>query len=157
MACDGTMPPGLRWRAEVVVFRRPSRARSCGLMSIPICREVRLTRTLGKSDRITRRKEISRVFEQGRSCSDGLLRVHVLGNSFERSRLCVAVSSRLGVAARRNRAKRLCREAFRACRDELPVGYDYVLVPLAGRELSVEAVRRSLLALVARLIKEPQR
>jgi len=68
--------------------------------------------------------------------------------------MAVAVSGRHGKPVRRNRIKRLCREAFRTSRADLPAGYDYVLRPAAGAALSVEAIRRSLKALARRLIKE---
>lgn len=109
---------------------------------------------LGKADRIKKRDEIVRVFREGRSVSDGLLRLHVLTGPAGRLRMAVVVSRRHGGAVRRNRIKRLCREAFRTCRADLPDSFDYILQPRIGAELSVEAIRRSLRELAGRLIKE---
>ena len=113
-----------------------------------------MARTLGKSERITRQKEIARVFQQGRAATDPRLRLHVLANSLGRSRLAVAVSSQHGGSVRRNRIKRLCREAFRTSRQELPAGHDFVMVPRAGGDFTLEGLRRSLRGLSRRLIEE---
>jgi len=117
-------------------------------------RDVSLKQTLAKPDRIKRRKDLSRVFQQGKSASDGSIRLHVLANSLGRSRMAVTVSAHDGNAVQRNRIKRICREGFRTCRQDLPGGYDYVLQPRAGSQLSLDSVRASLTALAGRLIRE---
>ncbi len=108
---------------------------------------------LKKTQRIKRRKDLQAVFRRGRFGADSLMSLYVQANPEGRSRMAVTVSSRHGKAAQRNRIKRICREAFRTCRVELPDGYDYVLRPRPGVALSVEAVRKSLRALAARLAK----
>ena len=114
----------------------------------------RVPETLGKADRIKTGGEFSRVFREGRSVRDGSLRLYMLANDLGRSRLGVAVSLRHGKAVRRTRLRRLCREAFRTVRAELPVGYDYMMVPLPGRPFGVEGLRASLTSLAARLTRE---
>jgi len=83
--------------------------------------------------------------------------LHVAVNSLGRARMAVVVSTRHGKAIRRNRIKRLCREAFRLCREELPCGYDYVLRPKEGVDLSLQAVGESLRKLTGRLIRDAKR
>lgn len=48
------------------------------------------------------------------------------------SRLGVTVTKKVGTAVRRNRVKRLVREAFRLCPDLLPPGIDLVVIAKDG-------------------------
>ena len=111
--------------------------------------------TLGKKLRITRRDEFSRMFEQGRKRSDGLVTLFVLPNELGFARLGVAVATRHGNAVRRNRVKRLAREAFRLLAEQLPAGWDYMVVPRSGREFTLEKMQRSIRNLSAALTAAP--
>ena len=116
-----------------------------------------MAQTFRKADRITRRKDFNRVLRRGRCSSNGLLKLFLLPNELGRSRLGVLVGARHGRAVRRNRVRRLCREAFRTCREELPCGYDYIILPRPEVELTLQGVRRSLLELAARLTRRSRR
>jgi ribonuclease P protein component len=107
-------------------------------------RESVLRFGLGKDDRIHRDRDLSRVIREGRVVADRRLRLHVLPNDLGSSRMAVLVSLRHGNAVQRNRIKRVCREAFRLCRHELPASYDYILRPQVGVEMVVTEVQESL-------------
>lgn len=60
---------------------------------------------------------------------DGLLLVFGRRNGLAKSRLGLSISRKYGSAVKRNRWKRLVREAFRRSRTELPENLDIVVVP----------------------------
>ena len=101
--------------------------------------------------RLRKRKDIERVFARGRHAADGILTVFAVATGLARPRCGVGVSKRHGGAVRRNRIRRLCREAFRLSRAELPVGWDYMIIPRAGDEPPLAALRSSVVALARRL------
>jgi ribonuclease P protein component len=82
---------------------------------------------LAATERIRRRPEFERVYEQGARVHGRYMTIFVLPNGGATARLGVAATRKLGSAAERNRAKRLAREVFR--RHKLAAGVDIVVVP----------------------------
>lgn len=109
----------------------------------------------GKRRRVRRRADLDAVFRDGRRLGDGWITLLARPNGLALSRFGVAVSAAHGRAVRRNRTKRLCREALRLARPELPAGWDLVVVPRRGAKLSVAALRQSVISLAARLAVQP--
>jgi ribonuclease P protein component len=85
------------------------------------------TQGLPRSDRIRRRPDFERVYNQGARISGRFMTVFVLRTGLPRTRFGVAATRKLGCAVVRNRAKRLARELFR--RRKIADGYDIVIVP----------------------------
>lgn len=102
--------------------------------------------------RLKREADFARAFREGSRARCGDLLVAVAENGLPYSRLGLSVGKRIWKSAvRRNRIKRIYREAFRLSQEELPVGLDIVLVPGRPRlEPDLEATRRDLLASCAK-------
>ena len=86
-----------------------------------------MTERLSRQDRVRRRPEFERAYEQGLRLSGRFMTLFVAPNGGNRCRLGVAATRKLGSAVVRNRAKRLARELFR--KQKPPAGLDVILVP----------------------------
>jgi ribonuclease P protein component len=97
-----------------------------------------------KSARLRLRSEYRRALRRGRLHAGRECVVRVAPGSGETARLGLAVPVRYGGAVRRNRFRRLAREAFRALRPELRL-VDLVVAPRRGlREPSLAGLRADL-------------
>ncbi len=86
-----------------------------------------MTQALSPRERIKRRAEFQRVYDQGLRTHARFMTLFILANNLPVTRLGVAATRKLGDAVHRNRAKRLARELFR--RNKTLPGFDVVIVP----------------------------
>jgi ribonuclease P protein component len=107
----------------------------------------------GPDRRLSGRRAYSAVFNGGVRQARGPLRVYASQNGRCASRLGLSVSRRVGTAVRRNRIKRLIREAFRTLPRQSPQGraYDLVVVVRPHEPMGVEQYRQLLSDLIHRL------
>jgi ribonuclease P protein component len=107
--------------------------------------------------RIRHATDFRRAFKRRRSAGDHMLLVFGHPNGLPYPRLGLSVSRRVGGAVFRNRWKRLIREAFRTSREELPQGFDFVVVPRQGIEPELDSVRRSLVRMTQRAVNRKRK
>jgi ribonuclease P protein component len=111
---------------------------------------------LPRRARLLHAHEFRRVYGRGRRASGQFLVVVAAPRREPGHRLGVAVSKEHGTAVRRNKIKRILREAFRLERPDLPGAFDLVLIPRVreGR-LELREVRRELHELLAKIATRP--
>ena len=84
--------------------------------------------TFRRKDRIPEGDEFVQTVRRGRAVRTAHLRVHARSNGLDHSRLGISVGRRFGGAVRRNRLKRMVREAFRTSDEVRAAGLDLVVV-----------------------------
>jgi ribonuclease P protein component len=94
--------------------------------------------------RLRRHGDFRRLLKQGRRSGDRRLLVWALPNELEYTRLGLVVGRQHGSAVRRNRIKRVIREAFRLSRRNLPRGFDLACAPRRGAEITLRETIESL-------------
>jgi ribonuclease P protein component len=111
---------------------------------------------LPKSGRLAGNKEFQTVLARKLCFKNELLTLYVAENKHGRPRLGISVGRSLGNSVQRNRFKRLVREVYRQSKEQIPAGFDYILMPskklrldLKTGTLSLEQLREALLRLVA--------
>ena len=110
-----------------------------------------MTARFRNEDRVRKQSDFDRVYGARLFAADEVLVVNGASNALAHARLGLSVSKRVGNAVMRNRWKRLIREAFRLSLEQIPTGVDLVVRPQKGAVAELEAVRRSLIALAARV------
>lgn len=105
-------------------------------------------------EHLRRPADFQAVYDRRRSAADGTLVIYAKENGLPHSRLGLSVSKKFGGAVVRNRIRRLMREAYRLCRDDLATGYDIVLIPRSHETYTLVAFRTSLLKLVKQAVKK---
>ena len=84
---------------------------------------------LPRECRLRHRNDFRALFDRKCSVSNDWIILYGNHNQLPHSRMGMAVSRKVGNAVRRNRLRRLYREAFRLVRLELPAGLDMVVIP----------------------------
>ena len=94
-----------------------------------------------RKERLLKRKEFQRVFDQGKVYGNDQVKIYAFLNDGTVSRLGLVVGRKFGNAPRRNRFKRIFREAYRLNKSLLGVGVDIIVIPRPGlTDISLRAV-----------------
>jgi ribonuclease P protein component len=105
--------------------------------------------------RVLRKSEFQRAYRDGSRARGGILIVVAIANTLGYTRLGLSVGKVIWRdAVGRNRVKRIFREAFRTVREELPAGFDLILIPAQPKlEPELEATRAELIKIARKAVE----
>ena len=105
--------------------------------------------------RLRKPSEFAAAYRLGSRAKGNILTVVVLPNNLGVSRLGLSVGKRIWKSAvRRNRVRRVFREAFRLSRRDLPEGADMILMAAtSGIEPNLDATRTELVKLAHKALR----
>ena len=108
--------------------------------------------TLSRDERLSHQGEFDRVFQEGRKFGASFAIIRAVPNGLKHSRLGMSLGRRVGNAVRRNRIKRLIREAYRLNKHVLGCPCDIVVVPRPGwRNLILREIEPAVKKALARI------
>lgn len=110
--------------------------------------------TFRPHEHLRRPSDFRRVYDRRRSASDGWLIIYACENGLAYSRVGFSVSRKNGNAVKRNRIRRLYREAFRLTKSDLPTGLDLVMIPRRTDEPELTKLMHGLPKLVRQVAKK---
>src|SRR5262245_21057475 len=105
-------------------------------------------------EHLRRPVDFKRVYDRRRSVSTEVLIVYAAPNDLPHNRLGLSVSRKYGGAVKRNRARRLFREAYRLTRHQMPTGLDLVVIPRSTTEPALADLLVSLPKLVNKVAQK---
>ncbi len=103
-------------------------------------------------ERLRKKKEFQRVFDEGRIFNNEQIKVYALLNNSSISRLGLVVGKKFGNAVKRNRFKRIFREAYRLNKNLLENGVDLIIIPRSGlTDLSLKLIEDKFINLLTQI------
>ena len=110
-----------------------------------------------KNNVLRKNSDFNAIYKKGRSVGDRYLVLFLRENGLPYNRTGFLASKKVGNSVKRNRAKRLMKESYRAISYMLPEGYDFIIIArntICGKKCA--EVEKSLLSAFKRtgVIKE---
>ncbi len=106
-------------------------------------------------ERLHKRKEFQKIFDEGIVFNNEQIKVFALLNNSPVSRLGLVVGRKFGNAVKRNRFKRIFREAYRLNKNLLENGMDLIILPRPGLvELSLNSIEEKFVDLLTQINKQ---
>lgn len=84
-----------------------------------------------KKETISKNRDFRRVYGKGKYFSSPLLVTYVIKNRLSATRVGITASKKTGNAVKRNRSRRVIREAFRSLKNSVKSGFDIIFVARA--------------------------
>lgn len=81
-----------------------------------------------KPDVLRGKKEFSSIYNKGKSVGDRFVVLFYKKNQLAYNRTAFLSSKKVGNSVKRNRARRLMKESYRSFSNELPIGYDFIMI-----------------------------
>ena len=81
-----------------------------------------------KKEVLRRKKDFNRIYGKGKSVGEKYVVMFSLKNGLGYNRMAFLASKKVGNSVQRNRARRLMKESFRNICEDLPEGYDIILI-----------------------------
>lgn len=109
--------------------------------------------TFPAEKRIKKSSDFEQIYALKQRAGDDHLLIFGAVNTLGHTRIGLSVSKKHGNAVRRNRLKRLLREAFRLSQHDLPAGLDLILIPRQNSGATLEDYQKSLGNLATKLAR----
>ena len=96
-----------------------------------MCKTGRFTR----NERVKRSEEIRNLFKNGKRITIHGAKLFLSPNDLGKNRIAFALPRNYGNAIKRNRCKRLSREAYRTLKAQLQTGFDMIFLVYPGNDV----------------------
>ena len=136
-----------------VACRQPTRQSTAIHSGISVGNSMRYS--FGKTQRVTRGGDFTKIIRSGTCVADGTLVLFALpmAEGDKSTRIGITIPRKTGNAVLRNRWKRLIRESFRQQQDDLPAGYEFIVRPKRGASPEWLAIQKSIPRLATKAAK----